>query len=774
MPDKANLSFKVRNIGPIISLDSQLSSRPKNMIFATNGLGKSFLSRAIRGLANEEETIEEKELFIKNLLSEEASEGELELKLGNKTIAQLLLDRKTIKITRVLDDVIFHVFNSDYVEEELQSNSYELDGKIEHEIIVGRENREILQKENALRNDQILMEQGRKKLTDAFHTQKLSLQEDYSIRANLSQFQNLEIENYLDGRANPAHLNPGKAAEDFAKKKEEYNSYKRLPNDPERPIELTSLEGIIPFSEISEFIEKPISISAVADKYKEKIRNNTDFFKAGVELFGGGKNECPFCEQDIGDVAQNVIDNYLSYFADEEAKAIERATGLAATLDKTGRQMEDLRTLFDQQQIRFSELRGYFPKFASNSLELPFSELKQLKNILPKLRHLLDEKLRNLQHSLDAENILEKCESDNNTLAKAISIKINQANGLIRNLNITLDNTDEARRDIQRGLCTTFYTNFYLRNAEIFEKTEALRVAIAKQQVDLGDLKLKSGEKLDARKLVADTFSKLLEIVFHGKYAFSEDIFRLRREKSEIKRNVKDTLSDGEKSLVAFCYFLAQTHMRVSSAADYKKIFFVIDDPVTSLSFDFIYRVIFILKRIATEEQINPIVSEYLGESPPILLLTHNDYFFNIAFNNRVFKADAVFQLSEDGATHRIEPLKDFITPHKTHLDHIWKVSEGIEAPTAHTANSARYVIESIQRFCEPSSNLGTFLKKLLQDGFEINSVVINDLSHGGKHFYEGYIPTDIQKAAVDTIAIVEKYASGQLIKLKKTSNALT
>lgn len=47
---KPNFTISATYLGPIFSLDGELSKNAQNLIFARNGTGKSFLSRAFRYL----------------------------------------------------------------------------------------------------------------------------------------------------------------------------------------------------------------------------------------------------------------------------------------------------------------------------------------------------------------------------------------------------------------------------------------------------------------------------------------------------------------------------------------------------------------------------------------------------------------------------------------------------------------------------------------------------------------------------------------------------
>ena len=262
------------------------------------------------------------------------------------------------------------------------------------------------------------------------------------------------------------------------------------------------------------------------------------------------------------------------------------------------------------------------------------------------------------------------------------------------------------------------------------------------------------------------TFSALLERFFGDKYTFDGATFKVRRNNREMQRGSDRTLSDGEKAALAFCYFLAQTHLRVNSLDDYHKLYFVFDDPVTSMSFDYIYTIIQSLKllRISAdgEIQFNLRSDQY---RPKMLILTHNNYFFNVSSANKVVRREGLFQLVPGESEHKLASQAGFATPHMLHLRDIHDVSTGARKANHTTSNSIRSVIEGIWKCCRPDlANLEEFLAYLIREHeIEMKSVMINDLSHGGKVADVLHDEQDIKRAAAEAVAVVSKFAEGQL-----------
>ena len=123
-------------------------------------------------------------------------------------------------------------------------------------------------------------------------------------------------------------------------------------------------------------------------------------------------------------------------------------------------------------------------------------------------------------------------------------------------------------------------------------------------------------------------FCRSTSTFFWHKYSFDGDSFKLQRNSKTMLRGGDRTISDGEKSVIAFCYFLAQCHLRVESNEEYKKLFLVFDDPVTSMSYDYIYSIIQCLKllRISEEGKIQFNLQSNLYK-PRMLILKHNRLF---------------------------------------------------------------------------------------------------------------------------------------------------
>lgn len=138
MPDrKFSIKLDVDNIGPHydakkIAFTDEVDSN-KAVFFATNGTGKSFVSRTFRLMATEKQA-----KLADELLTMGKHSGGLSFSIINDAdTKKLTVSIERGKAPTVVNDtgLIFHVFNGDFVEENIKTRHYTPDGDIEGYIL---------------------------------------------------------------------------------------------------------------------------------------------------------------------------------------------------------------------------------------------------------------------------------------------------------------------------------------------------------------------------------------------------------------------------------------------------------------------------------------------------------------------------------------------------------------------------------------------------------------------------------------------------------------
>lgn len=241
-----------------------------------------------------------------------------------------------------------------------------------------------------------------------------------------------------------------------------------------------------------------------------------------------------------------------------------------------------------------------------------------------------------------------------------------------------------------------------------------------------------------------------MQYFFGNKYTFDEKTFSIIFKSLNINDEIEDVLSDGEKSIIAFCYYLSSIHLLVETEDDYGKLFYVIDDPISSMDFSYVFCV---------SRLIDTFCKSTPSSKNPILVLTHNLEFMNILIKNKLINQK---YLLSNGTISKL--TKELISPYENHLIDILNIANGKTTPNHTTANSIRYILESIWKFIKP--NLQTLEDFVLEEEVFKNNeyvyTIINDFSHGTIRLENSYTEEQIVEGCKCVISYIDEHFPGQ------------
>ena len=700
----------------------------------------------------------------RNLVSDESPDGKgnFTFSRGTDVLGALHLEKTGNLVTAQVPDRIFHVFSGDFVHQELREQEYNLDGKIGNQIAVDSANMQLKDAQEALEKAQLAEQAASAALQIKFNSEKESeLIGKAGIRKQLKQYGALS----LQGALKKFPEKPSSPEQSFTNILTDLDNLKAIPSEPAYPQVVNTFPADdIDLKTLATSLKRNTFPSSVSEEIKKKIEAHHDFYEAGIAIIQNDHREtCPICEQDI--TSPNpiaVIEAYVNYFSDEEEKYKSELRGFWSSLKNMEEKIINFGAQLTRQKSHYNSLRGHLPSKRDNALTDTEAPLKQARDAITATKHVIEKKAGNLAatHSLPEE---------------ALSVQIMDLNKVIEdnnvevaNLNRAVEKSDDERRSLQRNACFVFERESIIRNWADIEVLNVLHKEIMTKASELSTLE-KSAPSTNARSRVADTFELLLHDFFAEKYVFDKDKFILKRGDREMLRGPHRTLSDGEKTAIAFCYFIACVHRKVSANSDYKKLYLVFDDPVTSMSYEFVFAIAQTLKNLNISDQgrvsLNPgLIDGNKHWRPELLILTHSSYFFNISLTNKVVEGSAAFALLFEEDKHIITKLNKYVAPFQAQLKDIYDIANGRD-PDHATANSIRSVLEAIGRFCRPdkSGSLSEFVQHLAGDvGISVKSILINSLCHG-TYYEETLPPDDLRLACKETLSVVEKYAAGQL-----------
>jgi len=755
--DKITTTITCQNIAPIENLTREIKSSSLKMgVFANNGSGKTFISRLFRLTEKQDELVLDDygKSPTDKLLTFGKNSGTFSFKITDKD--GKVKDDFNISVTRGQIPTIpetkylYHTFNQDYVEQNIRVLGYEKDSDIEG-FILGKVNIDLKDDEDNLakieKEGKALSEQVEKEINDY-------------VEKNISNIQNIKrLSEY-------AYLSPGEIFQGVEKELYEvsksidelFADYNKIKSVPENLPDISRNDRInIDFkllNEIKENLNKEFSLSSLAEEFKLKFKSKQVFIETGMTLLLEKENNtCPFCEQELQENATNLIDNYTKYLNDTESKTIKLFKANSELLSNLFGSLKSIEINNSKRINSFNEYKTkYIP--SSEEIELGSVNVEEAQQSILSYIDIIEEKLKDISKPIVVENsIIENIEKYQTLLNKTIDSN----NKEIESINAKKNRIGEENKAIRKEICKCAYNNLVETHKtniktifQLREKWKALDIEIKKK---------KEQQKVSKREKVASTIKTVLNYFFSDKYTLDEETFRLVFYKTALEKDqAKDVLSEGEKNIVAFAYYIGDTHLKVESEDDYEKLFFIIDDPISSMDFTHVYTLCGVIR------DISKIIDKLKRER--LIIFTHNNDFMRVLTANNIVDKKLLLKKGE---------LKDFnnnlTVPYINHLIDVYNVARIGENANHTTANSIRHIIETLTKFQNidiSKDGIAEYIKKNIPNDTK-SYTLINDLSHGGWRSEQSPITEDDYKDVCETIIKhIEKDFSGQIEYCKK------
>lgn len=734
---KAPWSIKLKGIGPFsAAFSAQMSMRNyRAAVYAGNGTGKTTISRAFR-LAEPGGAVHKSDSLItrgsdKGVFSFETTGpdgGPLKLEIGLHLGSAPTVSNDT--------GYLFHVFNSDYVDENLAAASFQPSGNIDG-YIVGKLEIDLDAEKHRLAGLQKKDLELKNEINRAIDDARKELR-SCGVSANMADFKGFSYE---------AVINSKPRSDDYNQVLEGLQALSEIPEDASSPMPLpTNYEGVN-FDQLIDLLTTRFSKADLAAEFLDEVRKKLDFIEAGMNLQDG--DVCPFCGQPYNDSAHKLIADYDRYLHDREKAVIDRIGAFESEM----RSLASNRRAAVSAYLQAEKIFNGYKKGFSDLDSVSFDELTPSETVDSCISGILEE--LDLKRSDVTKSVDCKYATDLKAIVDADEETLIHANESIALLGNKLASVSKEKTLLRKKLCKSAQNRCRIeRDAQVREVLET-RTAFRDLQARIAEKE--SLGKRSKRDAVAGLFKELLARVFGDKYSFNPMSFSIKLGADELGADAGMILSDGEKSLVAFCFYVASTYTLLGSDGDADKLFFVIDDPISSMDYHHVYEIAQIIRSLGDR------FGSGSGSRLRFLLLTHNVAFFNLLAGTKI--APDLFLLDES----RIEPCgRRVIAPYSEHLADLKRVSNG-EPPTHTTGNSIRQVLESLMHFEEPmTAKLYDYLNEPAQADLkkaEFIYTLCNDQSHGTA-FYgqeQPIDPKDIQRACKAVVEHIESRYPGQL-----------
>lgn len=742
----------------------------KVVIYAPNGIGKTNLSRLFDYVSN----TGEKEL--KELLSHEANDEDDKLDFSICIDGEVInkSNYTTIEKKKILNNL--YIFNSDYIEENIKCGNFSeknINGTIS--IPLGKENVKI----KIFESDILQKNTDRKKIKDLLMSQldviKQDLKKNKYKGNDLSVWQELSLEKIIINEnfdvVAPIENDEFVSCEDNFKKIKGYNESDKL----QVGFVEISQNKIDKLDSIYELLEEKKTFTTLDKQTEENISAITknwidqELLKKGIKKSEEEK-ECLLCKRTIDSSVTSLFLKYKNYFENEKGKFDARISEFFSDLEAL---KKDLSSINNNLQ---SKAEGFINSFAIKqswqelSTEKILEEIDKVEKLLEfkkinpeiTIKNIDDEENNNLEEE-KKEFVLNgnKLEYIDNPKIKIeeINEKIKKNRELIITINKNIGSGATRETGLRKTIGKKYLFNFYTENKSSFDNIVIFNEDIKKinQELAREKDKLPNTEVLPNIVFLFNNF--LHDFIGLNKYSAEiiDGLISLKLNDKNISKETK-RISDGEKTMIGFCYFLAASIQKFDSPEKYKNSIFIIDDPICSTSYGNFFGICNLLQEY--EENIYEKIWKN-EERPKIqkIVLTHNTQFFNM-LRAHIFKEKALYFILNKKELKNILNNK-LISEFETALCRIYEASKDQDY-NENIGNDMRRFFETLRHFYGlhqfEADSLVTIFPNFNKNNHKIFYSAINYYSHGNPEENTDPLPPEnITKLLEEFVELIEK-----------------
>ncbi len=592
-----------------------------NVIFGNNGCGKTSLTRAFELLISKNKCIEK----YRTISTAESPSIEFECKDGSYKIEpNSNIGAPSFKV---------EIYNSDFLHNNVPFNSEFGLKKLDDGIIIlessvlGEETKEI----NQLKNCKEKVEKRKKKIKDENSAETLSAKQESEIKKYDKEIEKIRkemtsktIQITLDeikiNNICEVSKNKFKVQEDALTNLEK--DFDELDEAMKKFDDLKEMELPKDYQTIKDKLESLFSFDMdkeagqVSEEIKEHMSKvGREFIEKGIELQKKmPDNACPFCTQEI---TNNIIQVYTSYFNKRIEQFNQDSLEVSGTLKK----------ILEQWNIKeilqsFERFEPFMKKDSSTNKESLKNALEQIKVLLEKLQKEVDKKwgVKNKEKFQETDKkLLENYEKFQKC--------VDETRNILKQKKEQKEKLEKLKTELKEARIKKAKHDSYDWQKSKEEAERKLSVLNCRHE-RLNRLLEKINKKLkglyDQKRPDIETINNYLKALNLPKYSLDKD-YRIVLNSDALENSEdKIILSDGEKTTLAFAYFLARLKLFYKKE-DLKNLVVVIDDPISSLDEQRIYNTTCLVAKINQELAREKLSNE--ENKAQVFVLTHNHTF---------------------------------------------------------------------------------------------------------------------------------------------------
>ncbi|GAA7991815.1 AAA family ATPase [Helicobacter pylori] len=608
-----------------------------NVIFGSNGCGKTSLTRAFELLISKNKHIEK----YRTISTAESPSIEFECKDGSYKIEpNNNIGVPSFKVEIYNSDFLHNnaPFNSEFGFKKLDDGVIILEGSV-----LGEETKEI----NQLKNCREKVEKRQKKIKDENDTETLSAEQESKIKEYDEEIEKIrkEVTSKIKITLDDIKINNicEVSKDDFKVQEDALTNLEKDFDELDKAMkkfdDLKEMELPKDYQTIKDKLESLFSFDIdkeagqVSEEIKEHISKvGREFIEKGIELQKEmPNNKCPFCAQEI---TNNIIQDYTNYFNKSIEQFKQDSLEVSGTLKK----------ILEQWNIKeilqsFERFEPFMKKDFSTNKESLKNALEQIKVLLEKLQKEVGKK-GGVKNEKEFQKIDKKLSENYEKLQKCV----NETRNILNQKKEQKEKLEKLKTDLKEARIKKAKHDSYdwqKSKERAKRKLSILNRGYERLNCLLEKIDKKLKELYNQKRPDIETINNYLKALNLPKYSLDKDYRIVLNSDALENSETKIILSDGEKTTLAFAYFLARLKLFYKKE-DLKNLVVVIDDPISSLDEQRIYNTTCLVAKINQE-----LAREKLSnkeDKAQVFVLTHN-HTFMARLINMVGKHARYFQL---------------------------------------------------------------------------------------------------------------------------------
>ncbi|TYP99238.1 wobble nucleotide-excising tRNase [Tenacibaculum adriaticum] len=428
---------------------------------------------------------------------------------------------------------------------------------------------------------------------------------------------------------------------------------------------------------------------------------NSDWVKSGLKYLPeepfDENEDCPFCQEKT--ISNELIENIKGYF---DASYEADINSIKTFLEEYSQAIQQIpnKTIFEAN-----------PKFETfkQDFEIKFNAFNQL---VKSNKKKIEEKTKKPSVSQTLKDSTKSLEDINEIISK-INASIKEHNDKIDKKATVKAEIKKTFWQIMRWDYDQTISSYLSDNSTSKTKIDSLNTA----SKDIGETILEQRSIISEQQKQTVNIEKAIANINDGLIDLGINNFKIENHEENLYKIVRGdnrekvflSLSEGEKMIISFLYFIEMCRGKQDATETGKKKIIVIDDPISSLSHIYVFNIgrlikneFFGKKEIKKDEETGDKINVWKYKYEQVFILTHSLYFFyeiTETKHDERKETQKLFRLikNNNGSNFQIMKYEEIQNDYQAY----WSFIKDENQPPALIANCMRNVIEYFFNFVE-------------------------------------------------------------------------